>query len=78
MHSVVWGYLSKKTQAGIESHMAHCADAATLATPLAWLSFELDPQQRWPNIRLRLWPGALDVTLGHGHAHGAEVKWLAS
>ena len=78
MHSVVWGYLSRATQAGVESHMEKCAAAATPNTPLAWLTFELDPQQRWPNIRLRLWPGSIDVTLGHSHAHGDEVKWLAS
>lgn len=76
MHSLVWGYLTAEVKDRIERHMNACALRATYDAPLAWLSFEIEPEQRWVVLRLRIWPDGSNTVLAHARAHGDAVKWL--
>ena len=78
-HSIVWGYLPEATRERIRAHLATIGAAATSGAPLAWLRFELAPATTAkPEIRLTLWPGGRDYSLGDAHPHGAAVRWTGA
>lgn len=79
-HSVVWQYLAEPTRARIAAHIEALGAAATRESPLAWLSFEppIDAIVPRVDVRLRLWPGEVDLRLGRAHPHGTRVEWYAA
>jgi hypothetical protein len=75
-HSITWSYLSGLAQGRLTGQMQRCAQAATRATPFAWLRFELGREAA--ELRLNLWPGGADQLLAVGDPHGSRVTWLAA
>ena len=80
LHSVVWQYIAAPTRARIEAHIQALGAQATADSPLAWLTFEppIDALSPKMDVRLRLWPGEVDVLLGQVHPHGNQVAWLTA
>jgi hypothetical protein len=78
-HSIAFQYFGAATQARISRHMGRAGEAATAGAPLAWLRFEMDPQEpdAPPTLRLRLWPDGEDRLLARAHPHGRTLHWLA-
>lgn len=76
MHSLAFQYFpadeQRRVAGSIEAHGARAAADA----PLAWLRFEIDPQDGRPSLRLRIWPGGEDRLLAFAHPHGRSVQWL--
>jgi hypothetical protein len=57
--------------------MAQVGDAATRRSPLAWLSYEIDPRRSFQAaLRLRLWPGGKEQILATGDPHGGKLSWV--
>lgn len=78
MHSVVWQYIAADQQAAITAAMAVAGQAATAASPLAWLRLEPAAGQGVDfELRCRLWPGGADRLLARTHPHVATIEWLA-
>jgi hypothetical protein len=76
-HTVARQYFPDAVTARIDAHVAEAAAAATPATPLAWLGFELDPETRRHTLTLTVWPDGRRRVLSTGDAHGHGVVWLA-
>jgi hypothetical protein len=72
-HSVVWDYLTNDEQVELTEVIQTAARDADPAAPVGWLSFE--PGQPRFEVRLRLWPGDLDVVVADAGPHGADVRW---
>lgn len=75
-HSITWTYLPATTQARIEAHLQRCALQATTQAPLAWLRYELAPDNGTPELQLTFWPTGDEILLATGHPHGANIDWL--
>ena len=83
-HSFVWRYLPSITRRRIEAHMRKLGEEATETSPLAWLSQEEREEEDTSNgfagiaVRLRAWPGDVDVTVAecHPHCRWVDVKSL--
>ncbi|WP_041536330.1 DUF2332 domain-containing protein [Parvibaculum lavamentivorans] len=76
MHTIVWQYLPKETQARITAAMARAGAHATKDAPVAWISVEADGKDAASAcMRLRLWPEGEDVELGRTDFHGRWAKW---
>ncbi|MEQ8267585.1 MAG: DUF2332 family protein [Parvibaculum sp.] len=76
MHTIVWQYLPKETQARIRAAMESAGARATAAAPVAWLSVEADRKDAASaGIRLRMWPGSSDEELGRADFHGRWARW---
>jgi hypothetical protein len=79
-HSVVWQYVPASERARGQQAMERAAAQATEDAPLALLVYE---SRRVPgsadrfrfDLLLRLWPGGLSVSLGHGSGHGIPFDW---
>ena len=82
-HSIAYQYFPPETQARIAAHMEKAGARATVAAPLAWLRFEMEPgadskaHTDAPTLRLKLWPTGEDRLLARAHPHGRLVEWLA-
>jgi hypothetical protein len=74
-HTIFWTYLSPETQARIESSIHLAGQAATMATPIAWLRFEISDFDSHPRLLLSLWPGPKNLHLADAHAHGSSIFW---
>jgi hypothetical protein len=76
-HSIVWQYLTPAETAAVEAAITGAGSRASAAAPLAWLRFE--PHATAPesgvDLRLRLWPGGDDVSLGRCGYHGSPISW---
>jgi hypothetical protein len=79
MHSIVWRYLPRPTQARIGAAIARAGEEADAHEPLAWLRLEPDGPSESPAILLDIWPRALDGgrkrLLGRGDWHGRWAEW---
>lgn len=79
MHSVVWPYLPRETQAEITALMAAAGQRASRSRPLAWVTYEWGPEREPHELRLRTWPGSeTSRLLANAHPHGAWIEWLDS
>jgi hypothetical protein len=78
MHSLVWQYIAADEQAAISAAVEAAGARATAGAPLAWLRLEPNANEDGVELRCRLWPGpAQDRLLARGHAHVAQLHWLA-
>jgi len=76
MHSVAYQYFPQEVQARIAGHIGRVGHNATAESPLAWLRFEKEPQDRQTSLRLTLWPSGKDRLLAYCQAHGRSIEWL--
>ena len=78
MHSVVWQYLPRATQARIRAAMAAAGARATEERPFGWVMMEPNRDLHRHEVRVRGWPGQREMALvALTHAHGAWVEGLA-
>ncbi|ABF53739.1 DUF2332 domain-containing protein [Sphingopyxis alaskensis] len=78
MHSIVWQYVPAEQQARVTAAMEVAGARATADRPVAWIALEANRTVHHHELVVRYWPGG-DVPrkLGHAHAHGAWIEWLA-
>jgi hypothetical protein len=74
-HSVVWQYLGEATQQRARAAIEQAGARATVDAPLAWLTFEFNPEARAHELTLTQWPGGTRRRLATAHPHGADVDW---
>ena len=75
LHSIAFQYFALDTQRRVRTHIKKVGAAANENAPLAWLRFEMLPEDRKPSLRLRAWPGD-ERLLAWAHPHGTSVEWL--
>ncbi len=73
-HSVVWHYIDRDEQRGIEALMERVGEASGSTHPLAWLRME-PPSFEKCELRLRIWPNGEDRLLGTCGPHGQYIHW---
>lgn len=76
VHTVVWQYLPKETQARISRAMEQAGALATGEAGLAWLQMEHDGQGRGGGLHLRQWPGGEDQLLARFDYHGRWAEGM--
>ncbi|MGR3485959.1 MAG: DUF2332 domain-containing protein [Paracoccaceae bacterium] len=74
-HTIAWQYFPPQAQARGTDLIEAAGARATPDAPLAWVGMEGDDRTPGAAIRLRLWPGALDLTLGRIDFHGRWISW---
>lgn len=77
-HTVAWQYFPQEAQLRGAELIAQAGARATQDAPLAWLSMEADGDATaaaGAALRLRMWPGDIDLHLGRVDFHGRWVKW---
>ncbi|NKB44950.1 MAG: DUF2332 family protein [Alphaproteobacteria bacterium] len=74
-HSIMWDYLPKTMQDDVTAQITQAGELATESALVAWLRLELERPSVYPMLKLTLWPGGQELTLGTAHFHGAWVKW---
>ncbi|MFT6023352.1 MAG: hypothetical protein ACI9PY_001467 [Ascidiaceihabitans sp.] len=77
-HTVAWQYFPAESQARGTALIEAAGARATHETPLAWLSMETDGDATGAvgaALRLRMWPGDIDLYLGRADFHGRWIKW---
>jgi hypothetical protein len=77
LHSIAFQYFRTETQERVRAHIEKVGEQASESAPIAWLRFELLPEDGKPSVRLRTWPGE-ERLLGWAHPHGSRVEWLGS
>ncbi len=78
-HTIAWQYLPPDRQAHGQTLIEAAGSRATPTNPLAWVSLENDgdaANKRGAALRLRLWPGDVDVLLARADFHGRWVEWM--
>jgi hypothetical protein len=75
LNTIVWRYLPEETRQRIRSSVDRFAEQATQRSPLAWLRIEDGESAEGADIRLNVWPGGQDRSLGLADFHGRWVKW---
>ena len=75
LHSIAFQYFPPETQSRIRARIESAGAAARDDAPLAWLRFEMLPEDEKPSLRLRTWPGE-ERLLAWAHPHGSSVDWL--
>jgi hypothetical protein len=77
-HSIVWQYLGDERRSAITAMIERAGAAATAERPLAWMMLETNRATFLHELTMRCWPGdGAPIVLGHAHAHGAWVEWIA-
>lgn len=74
-HSIAFQYFPEPVQRRITSRIEAAGAAATVTTPLAWLSFEQFGTEG-PRLVLRLWPGDTSRVLAKADAHCRSIHWF--
>lgn len=77
-HTVAWQYFPADAQSRGQKLIESAGASATDETPLAWLSMETDGDTTGAvgaALRLRMWPGDVDLHLGRADFHGRWVNW---
>jgi hypothetical protein len=78
MHSIAFQYFPAETQRRIMTHLDKLGAQATPSAPVAWLRFEVDPNNKGiPTLRLTRWPDGSEQALAVSDGHCRNVKWLA-
>ena len=77
-HTIAAQYFPADVRRRIEAHILRAGAAATHASPVAWLRYEIDPaHNNLPTLSLAVWPTGEDKILAYGHPHGTRIKWVA-
>ncbi len=76
VHSIVWQYVSPASRDRMRAALRGRGEAATAASPLAWL--RLEPAGPVADIRVTWWPGGEEAVLGTAEYHGVPVYWGAT
>jgi hypothetical protein len=74
-HTVAWQYFPPETQLRCRAALEAAGARASEDAPLAHLSMEADGRADGAALRLQLWPGAGEMTLGRACFHGRWVRW---
>jgi hypothetical protein len=74
MHSIAFQYFSAATRSRIERRIEMAGAAATSDAAVAWLRFEMLPEDDKPSLRLKTWPGD-EQLLAWAHPHGTSISW---
>lgn len=77
-HTIAWQYFPPAAQDRGRALIEAAGARASATRPLAWLSLEHDgdaANSRGAALRLRLWPGNLDLLLARADFHGRWVDW---
>ncbi|MBV8686004.1 MAG: DUF2332 family protein [Alphaproteobacteria bacterium] len=77
LHSIAFQYFPAESKARIVAALAEAGKAAGARSPLAWLRYEFDAEDRAVELRLTTWPGG-ERLLARGHPHGAALSWIAA
>jgi hypothetical protein len=76
MHSIAFHYFPQSVQEHIKTTLTTAGEAASAATPLAWLRFELDQDRgEGSKLSMTLWPPGIEVVLASADPHVHEVTW---
>lgn len=75
LHSIALQYFPPETQTRVRAHIERAGVAAGADSPVAWLRFEMLPEDAKPSLRLRTWPGE-ERLLAWAHPHGSSVEWI--
>jgi hypothetical protein len=75
LHSIAFQYFPVETQQRVAAHIERVGARASETSPIAWLRFEMLPEDGKPSLRLRTWPGE-ERLLAWAHPHGSSVEWL--
>jgi hypothetical protein len=76
VHSIVWQYVGPESRDRMRAALRGYGEAATTASPLAWL--RLENAGPVADIRVRWWPGGEEEVLGTAEYHGLPVYWGAT
>ncbi|MEM6409627.1 MAG: DUF2332 family protein, partial [Pseudomonadota bacterium] len=74
-HTVAWQYFPEEVQSRCRAMIEAAGARATDQSPLAWFGMEADTEQNGAALRLRMWPGDINLTLGRADFHGRWVIW---
>ncbi|MCY4336795.1 MAG: DUF2332 family protein, partial [Litoreibacter sp.] len=74
-HTVAWQYFPAEVQSRCKAMIETAGARATGSAPLAWFGMEADAEQNGAALRLRMWPGDINLTLGRADFHGRWVAW---
>jgi len=73
MHSLTFCYLPSTDQKAITKHMNEIGANATKNAPVAWLSYELNDENK-TELTLQYWPSGETALLAQVHPHGRYVN----
>lgn len=74
-HTILWPYLSAESQKAIESAIRTAGEEASMRSPLAWLRFEPDDEDRGGAVTLTLWPNGNERRIARADFHGQWIDW---
>jgi hypothetical protein len=75
-HSIMWQYLPAEKAAEVTQVIEDAGGRATGDAPVAWLRLEPFDHMKFPELRLRVWPGGEERKLAIGSFHAGPVEWL--
>jgi hypothetical protein len=75
MQSVVADHLTREQRARLAGIVERIGEAATLASPFAWLQMEFSNEHRGYDTRLRMWPGGSETLIATSTGHARNIEW---
>ncbi|HEY6917138.1 MAG TPA: DUF2332 family protein, partial [Allosphingosinicella sp.] len=76
MHSVAYQYFPEAAQQHIAARIQKAGAAANAETPLGWLRFEKEMDDKQTALRLMLFPSGEDRLLATCQPHGSAIHWI--
>jgi len=74
-HTIAQNYFPQSVIDRIKNAVEVAGQAATIDTPIAWLSFEFEGDGN-PKLRLRTWPDNEDTILATADPHVYGIEWI--
>ena len=75
MQSVVADHLTRDERARLAGIIEKIGNAATSASPFAWLRMEFDHRTRRYQTRLQTWPGGSEQLIATSTGHARDIEW---
>ncbi|MGB6984738.1 MAG: DUF2332 domain-containing protein [Candidatus Aquilonibacter sp.] len=75
MQSVVADHLTRDERARLAGIIEEIGNAATLASPFAWLQMEFNHARRAYDTVLRAWPGGSEQLIATSTGHARDIVW---